>query len=296
MAMTGEPTSHLVEDPPLRWHVSRAGRGPVALLLHGAGASSHSFAALVPALAQRFTTIAVDLPGHARTRRQRAFEPSLTNVVARLRRLLDALGLQPELVIGHSVGAAIALQLAHQAGHPRPQVVALAPAFTPLRGFAGAVFRPMAAALRLSIAPDLLAARLATTARIDNMLRALGTGLDADGVERYRALVAQPGHVQGVLDMMSRWDVAPLYESLPRIDVRTLVLAGEGDRAIPLADIRAASQRLANAELDVIAGVGHLVHEERPDLVARAILDFVDAQRRASTDFADRRGANSWPC
>ena len=52
----------------LEWHAQVAGDGPTLLLLHGTGASSHSWRDLFPALAQRFYVVAPDLPGHGFTR------------------------------------------------------------------------------------------------------------------------------------------------------------------------------------------------------------------------------------
>ena len=49
------------------FHCEVAGEGPVALLLHGTGASTHSFRDLLPWLARRCTVVAPDLPGHGFT-------------------------------------------------------------------------------------------------------------------------------------------------------------------------------------------------------------------------------------
>ena len=59
--------SRFVEAGGLRWHVQQMGRGPVLLLLHGTGASTHSWRALLPLLAKSFTVVAPDLPGHGFT-------------------------------------------------------------------------------------------------------------------------------------------------------------------------------------------------------------------------------------
>jgi magnesium chelatase accessory protein len=56
--------SRFVESGGLRWHVQRCGTGPVCLLIHGTGASTHSFRDLMPLLATHFDVIAIDLPGH----------------------------------------------------------------------------------------------------------------------------------------------------------------------------------------------------------------------------------------
>ena len=52
---------------PIRWHVQRMGAGPALLLLHGTGAATHSWRALAPLLAEHFTVVAPDLPGHGFT-------------------------------------------------------------------------------------------------------------------------------------------------------------------------------------------------------------------------------------
>jgi magnesium chelatase accessory protein len=57
-----------VEAAGIRWQVRVAGRGPAVLLLHGSGASAHSWAGLGPLLESRFTVVAPDLPGHGGTR------------------------------------------------------------------------------------------------------------------------------------------------------------------------------------------------------------------------------------
>jgi magnesium chelatase accessory protein len=59
--------SRFVSAGGIEWHVQVMGKGPCALLLHGTGASTHSFRDLAPALAPDFSVIAVDLPGHGFT-------------------------------------------------------------------------------------------------------------------------------------------------------------------------------------------------------------------------------------
>lgn len=273
---SAEPQTRFVEDGPLRWHVTIMGRGPVALLVHGTGASSHSFRALMGQLAGRFTLVAPDLPGHASTRARPAFEPTLPNTAAALGRLVAALELRPSLVVGHSAGAALVARMTLDRLVEPELVVGLAPALVPFRGLARAVLHPAAGFLSRSVAPLLIAAGFAGTRRVDGIVRSTGSVLDPDGVESYRRLVERPEHVAGVLSMMARWDLDPLYDALPRLGTPCLLLAGANDRAVPVAQLRAASARLPHATLVVVGGTGHLLHEEQPHRVARLILDRVD--------------------
>lgn len=263
-----------VEDGPIRWHVTTMGRGPAVLLVHGTGASSHSLHPLMQRLAERFTVVAPDLPGHALTRVEPSFEPSLPNTARALGRLADRLALRPVLVVGHSAGAAVVARMTLDRIVEPELVVGLAAALVPFRGLARAVLHPAAALLSRSIGPSLIASSVALVrGGVGGILRSTGSRLDAQGVESYERLVERPEHVAGVLSMMASWDLDPLYDALPRLRTPCLLLAGRNDRAVPLAQLREASARLPHATLVVVEGAGHLLHEERPDSVARIILD-----------------------
>lgn len=269
--------SRYVDDGPIRWHVTTMGRGPAVLLVHGAGASSHSLHPLMHRLAERFTLVAPDLPGHALTRADRSFEPSLPNIARALGRLADRLALRPVLAIGHSAGAAVVARMTLDRLVEPDLVVGLAAALVPLRGLARAVLHPAAALLARSIAPTLIASGVALTrGGVEGIVRSTGSVLDPEGVDSYRRLVEHPEHVAGVLSMMARWDLDALYEALPRLRTPCLLLAGQSDRAVPVAQLRGASARLPHATLVVVERAGHLLHEERPDEVARIILEHHD--------------------
>ncbi|MBK6921083.1 MAG: alpha/beta fold hydrolase [Deltaproteobacteria bacterium] len=270
------PHSRTVEVAANRWHLLEMGQGPVALLLHGAGASSHSCVPLMQRLAPAFTVLAPDLPGHARSSFAPSFDPTLPNVVAAMRELVRALGLQPQLLIGHSAGAAIATRLALDGVVSPSLLVGLAPALVPFRGLAAAVLPPAAALLSGSRASALLAACFATSQRIDRVLRGTGSVLDPAGVESYRELVARPEHVAGVLSMMSRWSIDELYDDLSTLAIPCLLVAGRNDLAVPLSQVREAAARLRHARVAVVDDVGHLLHEEQPDRISALILEHLD--------------------
>ena len=269
------PHSRVVELGANRWHLLEMGRGPAVLMLHGAGASSHSCRPLMQRVASAFRVIAPDLPGHAGSAFGPSFDPSLPNVAAALGELLGALEVQPQLVVGHSAGAAVATRLALDGVVAPSLVVGLAPALVPFRGLAGAVLRPAAALLGRSPAAAFLASCFATSNRIDRILRGTGSVLDAVGVESYRRLVERPEHVTGVLTMMARWDIEALYDELPALEVPFLLVAGRNDLAVPMPQVRDAASRLRHATLAVV-DAGHLLHEEQPDRVSALILQHLD--------------------
>ncbi len=103
--------SRFVEAGGLSWHVQEMGQGPTLLLLHGTGASTHSWRDLLPLLARDFHVVAPDLPGHGFTEAPERDRLSLPAMARSLAALLGKLGVEPEGVVGHSAGAAIAMQM-----------------------------------------------------------------------------------------------------------------------------------------------------------------------------------------
>jgi magnesium chelatase accessory protein len=93
---------------------SRPGDAPPRdiLLLHGTGASAHSWRDVAPALARHHRVIVPDLPGHAFTQRPPAAGLSLPGMAAALGALLQTLEATPAVIVGHSAGAAIAARMA----------------------------------------------------------------------------------------------------------------------------------------------------------------------------------------
>jgi magnesium chelatase accessory protein len=244
------------------------------MLLHGTGASSHSFRDLMPILARRFTVVAPDLPGHASSEPSRWFEPTLSGTAAALEELLDALHLVPEVVVGHSAGAALAVQMTlDQAFEPR-LVVGIGAALVPLRGVARAIW-PKTARL-LSLASRVLPLRVSSARAVRQILQSTGSRLDGAGIEMYRNLSARPEHVAGVLAMMGSWDLEPLFADLPRLQAPLLLVAGHDDRAVPLSQQRTVAARTRRTTVVVVPGAGHLVHEEAPTRVGELIFAQLD--------------------
>lgn len=272
--------SRLVSAGDVTFHVQTLGQGPVALLIHGTGASTHSWRHLVPLLAPRLTLVMLDLPGHAFSSAPGAAAMTLPAMAGAVRRLLDTLGIAPMLAIGHSAGAAILLRLELDGGFaPRAQI-GLNAALLPFGGVAAVVFSPLA---RLLAANDftigLLARRAADRMRVDEVLRGTGSNLPADDVAFYHRLFAARGHVAGAVQMMAGWDLAPLQRDLPRLRSRLVLLAGSDDRAIPPDQAFVTRERVPGSEVRYLRGVGHLAHEENAPLVAGHILDIVEAVR-----------------
>ena len=269
--------SRFVQAGGLRWHVQEFGAGPTLLLVHGTGAATHSWRALAPLLAAHFRVLAPDLPGHGFTESADAERMSLPGMADSLGALLQALDFRPEIVAGHSAGAAILARLCLD-GRITPRIlISLNGALLPLGGLRNPVFSPLT---RLFVSnpfvPRLFAWQASDPAVFGRMMDQTGSRIDAAGSDFYRRLAGKPRHVAAALDMMARWDVRELERDLPGLKTPLALVSGEQDRMIPpshAADV----QRLLPAALRIdLPGLGHLAHEEKPAELAALIESLVE--------------------
>jgi pimeloyl-ACP methyl ester carboxylesterase len=243
-----------------RLHLRRAtGEGKPLLLLHGLGASGLVWQALARRLGPEWAPLAPDLPGHGESDPAAGYDPeSLATATVGL---LDALGVAQAPVVGHSLGALVALALVAQHPDRIPAAVLLDPPLDPQRRNPD-----VAEVYRLRHEPPgALEAYLAT-----------GTGSPL--AARTLAPVfrrAEDAVFQTYLDAPAgapwAWDEAP--------HVMAPVLVVQADPAVDgvLGDEAAAGfvARLPQGRLLYLPGARHAVHASHPEQVARAILEFL---------------------
>lgn len=269
--------SRFIETQRIRWHVQIMGRGPALLLLHGTGAATHSWRDLAPLLAEHFTVVAPDLPGHGFTMGRPRGGLSMPGVARAISELLAALDIEPEILVGHSAGAALGIRMALDGIIAPKAIVGLDAALLPFPGLAARLFPALARILFVNpFAPHIFArmARGGETARF--LERSTGSRIDAAGIDFYARLFATPDQCAGAITMMADWDLEALRRDLPRLATPLLLLHGEVDSAIPIAAAQAAAAMMRDGRLVPLPGLGHLAHEERPAEVAAKIRKFVE--------------------
>lgn len=264
--------SRFVRTRGVHWHVQRGGTGPKVLLLHGAGAATHSWRGLYPHLLDRFEVLAPDLPGQGFSS---GVSPrfALPTMAEDLGALLAAEAFAPNVIVGHSAGAAIALRLVLQGGADPRAIVCLNGALTPFRGVAGVLFPPLAKFLSLNPFTASLFARTAgAPGAVRSLILGTGSAIDPEGLRLYERLITTPDHVAATLGMMARWNLEPLIADLPRVRPAVTLALGLRDRAVPPADTRALAPRLPRASVVEFPDLGHLMHEEAPERIAPLIV------------------------
>ena len=281
------PYSHLsrfVQTPRLRWHVQYAAhidpQAPTLLLLHGTGASTHSWRGLWPLLSGQYSVLAMDFPGHAFTTMPASHDVatlfSLPGMAAGVAEVLEQMHIAPHAVIGHSAGAAVACMLALD-GHVRAtRLISLNGALLPLDGLAGQFFSPLAKLLANSPwVPALFSWRAAQPAVLKKLLDGTGSELDAQGVALYRQLISHPSHGAGALAMMAHWDLHAFRERLPTLLTPLTLIVGSQDSIVPPSVAERVAKSLTRQPPPSVMrldGLGHLAHEEHAVAVAAALL------------------------
>ncbi|WP_061025506.1 alpha/beta fold hydrolase BchO [Bradyrhizobium sp. CCH5-F6] len=270
--------SAFVEAAGICWHVQRMGEGPPLLLIHGTGAATHSWRELLPLLAHNFSVIAPDLPGHGFTQSPPAHRLSLPGMAADIGALLRKLEVRPEIAVGHSAGAAISARM-YLAGRMAPRLlIALNGAFMPFGGVANHLFSPLANLLVMNpLVPRVFAWQASHAGAVERLIANTGSTIDQEGVALYRKLVRNPAHVAAALRMMANWKLEPLLHDLPRLTTALVLVAATNDRSISPEVARQVREILPSAVIEQLPGLGHLAHEEQPQLIAQLILKYAHA-------------------
>lgn len=249
-------------------HVLQA--GPASALpmvfVHGLGGSLSSWQLVMGALAATHRMTAVDLPGHGRSGTT-VPDSSIGGLAADIAAALRAVHAKPSVIVGHSLGGAVAMRLALDV----PDLVA-ALVLIDSAGFgteiAPELLELMASDGGIEAARGLLSLffedqKLVTDRGVEEM-----ASFHADGGWAAQQAVASAAFGSG----MQQPEPAV---RLAAIDRPVLLIWGERDRVIPVAHAFDAVTSLPDALLKVLPGIGHVPQVEQPAAVATAIDRFV---------------------
>ena len=233
------------------------GQHPPIVLLHGAAGSHLSWPSEVRRLPGT-RVYALDLPGHGKSTGRGLQSVSAYGQV--VLEWLAASGLHSTILVGHSMGAAIALHLALE--NPR-QILGL--------GLVGA-------GARLRVAPALLQAA-ANAATFPQALEMLAGALFSPQttsrlVEQVQKRMAETRPSVFYGDFMACNDFN-LLDRVAEIAQPALVLCGQEDRMTPPHYAQFLRDRMEHASLVVLPGAGHMVMLERPLEMANALQAFL---------------------
>lgn len=263
-------------EGPLPLRVVERGRGAPILLIHGYGASAHSFRHWTPELARDHRVLLVDLKGFGAAPAPDDGRYSPVDLAEPVVELVRRLDLDDVTLVGHSLGggvvlvAALALLDLGELGRLRGLVSVSGAAYAqPLPPFARIARRPRAARVALALVPKAWLVRRV----LESIVHDART-VDPDQVEGYAAPLRDPtthGPLVAAARQIVPSELPRLTARYPELDVPTLLLWGREDRVVPVRVGERLRSDLPRARLVVLEDCGHLPAEERP-LESLAIL------------------------
>lgn len=277
----------------------RAGAAPV-VFIHGFGASLYSWRkTLPPVLAAGYRVIAFDNRGFGFSDKpsSRSSDGLYTNaayahlVVA----LLDSLKLPSAVLVGHSMGGAIAAEVALRYPDRVRGLVLIDAAGFGVR---------WPAALKVGRWPGAggVAAALRGRWATEQTLRSTygdPSKVTEEDVDQYYAPVADPDYGRALRGVLREFRFDTLVGRLSAVAAPTLVVWGSADRWIPVRDGGRLATELPRGAFVVLPGVGHAAAEENADEVNRLLITFLkEGLPRVPENLAWRTPSSlsqSWP-
>jgi pimeloyl-ACP methyl ester carboxylesterase len=268
--------SQFVNVAGLRLHLRDTGPpgpsgAPAVIMLHGFGDSLLGWEAWAQALQADFRVIRIDLPGAALTGADPTGDYSDERAVQILLALMNQLGVVKASFVGHSMGGRIAWRFAVDQPQRVNRLVLLAP-----DGFASPAveygqapdFGPGVGLMRYAL--PRLAVRMSLKPAYADPDR-----ITDETVDRLWHLMRAPGVRGALLDRLKGWVPQDPTERLGRITAPTLLLWGEQDAMIPVANAQDYLRVIPNARLVTLPGVGHLPQQEAPAVSLPAVRAFL---------------------
>jgi pimeloyl-ACP methyl ester carboxylesterase len=275
------PGSQFVEVNGIDVHVKTAGEGETLfLLLHGFGASLYSWDAVMQPLSQYGRVVAYDRTGFGLTGRPLAWqglnpyspEAAVQMVIA----LLDHYEAQRAILVGHSAGGIVAMQVA--LAHPeRVQALILVDPAVYTGGGAPQWAKPLLSTPQMRHLGPLVARQLLARGQeiIDRAWHD-PEKLSAEMLAYYQMPTRVENWDKALWEFTLASQPAGLEEHLGQLTLPVLVVTGDDDRIVPTADSIRLAGELTDARLEVIAEAGHIPHEEQPLAFMRAVSMFIE--------------------
>jgi len=258
-------------------HLLVAGSGQPLLLLHGLIGSGQSWRQNISFLATHASVYAVDLFNMGKSERVPGLDAGLEATADRIAALMDALHLEKADIAAHSHGGAIAMMLAARHPHRVRRLILFAPAnpFCNSRSLVIRFFQTRVGtwlAHRVPSLPRYIHAKALCRMYGDPSRVAEGT------LEVYTEGLEIPGTMDHILGILRGWfdDMRLLRSVLASLaGMPTLLIWGDKDRAVVLSSAIGLQRTLAQSELLVIEGAGHLPFEEMPETCNLAMRDWL---------------------
>ncbi|MEC8419057.1 MAG: alpha/beta hydrolase [Pseudomonadota bacterium] len=271
-------TSSFVDVNGLRVHVSDEGANNSAVpivLIHGTGASLHTWDGWVSELKNERRVIRFDLPGFGLTGPEPDNNYTIEQYTNYVVRILDSLGVSEAIIAGNSLGGYIAWATAVRYPNRVSKLVLVDASGYPYE----AESVPIAFKLSQNKLAKLLLKnfipKFVIRSSVENVFG--NPALVTDYlVDRYYELTLREGNRAAIKERFVQTQPGELRKSLPKLTIPTLILWGAKDKLIPLKLGKRFEKDIPNSSLIIFDELGHVPHEEAPQITVSPVLDFIN--------------------
>ncbi len=250
--------------------VSQGQGSPPIVLLHGFDSSVFEFRRLLPLLAAERQTWAIDLLGFGFTDRlvQAVFSPTAikTHLYYTWKTLIE----QPMVLVGASMGGAVAIDFALTYPEAVQQLVLIDSAGFSAGPAIGKFLVPPLGQMATAFLRNLKVRQNISLKAYHNPSFASPDALRCAALH-----LEQKGWSQALIAFTQSGGYGSFRQQLAQLCLPTLILWGQNDRILGTADAAKFQQAISDSQLRWIENCGHVPHLEKPQAVATAILEFV---------------------
>ena len=275
--------SQTLYDSGLDWHFQISQhKNPLAktiVLIHGTGASAHSWEKILPVLAKDYTVIAPDLPGHGFTLGAKKAGLHIDQIALSLQSLFKSINLsQIDAIIGHSAGANCGLALSLLYAKPPKAIIGLNPSFVAppniYNYFVGPLINPLVTS---GFVASFLANTIPMTGMIDKLLDSTNSTLSDKQREPYHLLFRVQSHIYGSMNFMAASNIPDLLQKGAQLKTKCTFLVAAQDPWVPENSLLPVIHQYFPKDVINIEEGGHLFHEENPSRTLKIIQEALQA-------------------
>ncbi|MDQ0155348.1 alpha/beta fold hydrolase [Robertmurraya andreesenii] len=242
------------------------------LLIHGFLSSTFSFRRLIPLLCQEYNVISIDFPPFGKSGKSTRYVYSYNNIAKSILSLLEQLHIREFVVIGHSMGGQLSLNIAYLRPDLVKKVVLLCSS--------GYLERSKQSLIYLSYLPffHLFIKRYLEKSGVMKNLQNVVFNqqlIDEEMFQGYMEPFLNEEIFKGLARLLRHREGDLSEEMLHKIETPCLLIWGEEDKVVPLSIGKRLQKDLKNSRLIVLSETGHLVPEERPKEVFQHIVSFL---------------------
>lgn len=254
------------------------------ILIHGYNSSTFVWRTVAPMLAERgFEVIALDMVGYGFSEKPEWFDYSIQSQARMIVRFMNRLGIGKAILVGSSYGGAVAASIALDYPERVEKLVLVGTVCNndPLS-------HPLMRMAKVPLLSEVVSALLIDSKpfikwRMKNTLSPKNYDLiSKERIEGVRKPLAAKDTQRAIIATARRWDANRIERDAHLINQPTLIIWGEDDKVVSLANARKLYDEILRSKLVVFKDCGHIPQEEKPEDFVQVVTAFAKDEKAKS--------------